>query len=163
MSLRESCSIRIARREDTGVLSRFIRALGAFEGLEDLLTFREEELERELFDRCLLGAAVAECRKADSAPDSAYPVGFALWYYTYSTFRGQRGLFLEDLFVLPEARGQGLGSALLDWVADYAREQGCFRMDWGVLSWNEDAKRVYRGFGAEPVAAWEWWRKALNP
>lgn len=163
MSLRESCFIRPARREDTGVISRFIRALGAFEGLEGSLTFREEDLERELFDRCLLGAAVAECRKADSSPDSAYPVGFALWYFTYSTFRGQRGLFLEDLFVLPEARDQGIGSALLEWVGAFAREQGCFRMDWGVLSWNERAKKVYRGIGAGPVVDWEWWRRDLKP
>ena len=84
----------------------------------------------------------------------AEPVGFALFCHTYSTFLGQRGLYLEDLFVVPEWRGRGAGRALLSHLARIAIERECWRLEWTVLDWNEPAIRFYKGRGAESMNGW---------
>ncbi len=88
------------------------------------------------------------------------PVGFALFFHNYSTFLGRPGLYLEDLYVRPEARSKGVGMALLRHLARLARERGCGRLEWWVLDWNEAAIRFYRKLGAEPMADWTVFRLA---
>jgi GNAT superfamily N-acetyltransferase len=87
-------------------------------------------------------------------------VGFALFFHTYSTFLGQRGLYLEDLFVLPEWRGRGAGRALLTHLARIAAERGCGRFEWSVLDWNEPAINFYKNLGAKPMHEWTIFRVA---
>ena len=88
----------------------------------------------------------------------AEPVGFALWFHNYSTFLGRRGLYLEDLFVVPDWRGRGVGRALLAHLAQVAVARNCGRMEWSVLNWNEPAIRFYRGLGAKPMDEWTVYR-----
>jgi GNAT superfamily N-acetyltransferase len=86
------------------------------------------------------------------------PVGFAVYFHTYSTFLGQRGMYLEDIFVIPEHRSNGLGKLLLAHVANIAAERGCGRLEWSVLDWNENAARFYKGLGAEVMGDWRTFR-----
>lgn len=165
---RTGVTIRRALPEDLLVVHRLIRELALYEGLEDRFVCRVDDLGRELFGTGLIGAVLAEvadiAEVAAIAEDAARPVvvGFALWYYTFSTFRGKRGVYLEDLFVLPEHRGKGYGRALLKWMESMAKESGALRVDWSVLGWNEPAKAFYRSIGAHPVSDWESWRLELN-
>lgn len=92
------------------------------------------------------------------AEDGGRPVGFALYFYNYSTWRGRRGLYLEDLFVPPEHRGRGVGRALLRELARIAVRDDCARMEWSVLDWNEPALGFYRHLGAKPQDEWTTWR-----
>jgi GNAT superfamily N-acetyltransferase len=82
------------------------------------------------------------------------PVGFALFFHNFSTFHGKPGIYLEDLFVRPHARGRGIGKRLLAWLARAARERGCARLEWGVLDWNAPAIAFYRSLGAIPQDEW---------
>jgi len=154
--------VRPVTRDDASLLHALVRELAEYENLLDRFECPEAELERELFGTGLLDAAIAEC-SVDGPNGGEWTVaGFALWYYTYSTFRGRRGVYLEDLFVRPAFRGRGCGSALLSRVSERAKETGCHRVDWSVLSWNESAKAFYRSLGAAPVAEWEWWRLSMD-
>ena len=91
------------------------------------------------------------------------PVGFALFFHNYSTFLAQRGLYLEDLFVLPEARGKGVGYALLSELARIALSRDCGRMEWAVLKWNQLAIDFYQRIGAEPLHDWDVYRISGTP
>ena len=85
-------------------------------------------------------------------------MGFAVFFYTYSTFVGLPGLYLEDLYVKPEARGKGVGRALLRYLARLAKEKGCYRIEWAVLHWNEPAIGFYKSLGAVPMDEWAVYR-----
>ena len=124
-----------------------IRGLAEYEKLSDQVVATEDGLRASLF-----GPHPAAEVVIGYAGDQA--AGFALFFHNYSTFLGQRGLYLEDLFVLPEWRSKGLGRQLLAHLARIAVERGCGRMEWSVLDWNEQAMRVYRGIGATPLDDW---------
>lgn len=96
-------------------------------------------------------ASSNEERTAEAAPR---PVGFALYFYNYSTWRGHAGIYVEDLFVLPEYRGKGIGKALLQQVARIAVAEGCPRLEWAVLNWNQLAIDFYNSIGAQPMSEW---------
>ncbi|MCB0153979.1 MAG: GNAT family N-acetyltransferase, partial [Anaerolineae bacterium] len=85
---------------------------------------------------------------------AADPVGFALFFYTFSTFLARPGLYLEDLFIKPEFRGRGCGRIMLAYLARLAQARGCGRLEWSVLDWNEPALKLYRSLGAEPLSDW---------
>src|SRR5688572_18660946 len=115
--------------------------------MTDQVVATEADVERTLFGpNPMAEAAIA--RSGDE------PVGFALWFYNYSTFLGRPGLYLEDLFVLPDQRGRGIGRALLTHLARVAVSRNCGRMEWSVLNWNDPAIRFYRSLGAEPMDEW---------
>lgn len=140
-------AIRPALPADVPLILSLIRALAAYEHLEHEVVADEAAIHATLF-----GAdAVAEALIAEL--DGA-PVGFALYHHNVSTFLGRRGLYLEDLFVRPEARGFGLGRALLAELARIAMARKCGRMNWAVLDWNEPAINFYRSLGAELVESW---------
>lgn len=139
--------IRPAREDDVGLILRFIRELADYEKLLHEVVATEEKLRRTLFGP-RPGAEVV------IAEDGGEPVGFALFFHNYSTFLAQPGLYLEDLYVRPEARGRGIGRALLAHLARLARERECGRLEWWVLDWNEDAIRFYRSLGARPMDEW---------
>jgi GNAT superfamily N-acetyltransferase len=115
------------------------------------VSLEEEQLREHLFG----ARPFAEVLLAE---DAGAVVGFALFFHNFSTFRGQPGLYLEDLFVQPEYRGRGHGKALLAAVARLAVERGCGRIDWTVLNWNEPALRFYRALGAVPLDDWTLYR-----
>ena len=97
------------------------------------------------------------------AEEDGEPVGFALFFHTFSTFLGQPGLYLEDLFVVPERRGGGTGRALLQHMAKMAIDRGCGRLEWAVLNWNHDAIRFYERLGAKPNSEWTVYRLTGEP
>ncbi len=145
-------SIRNARPEDVTTILGFISALAEYEKAEPgAVSATEELLHQHLFGDGLGRGPTAECviGEIDGAPQ-----GFALWFMNFSTWRGKPGLYLEDLFVMPEARGKGLGRALLKHLARIAVGRGCERFEWIVLDWNEPALKVYRAIGAEPLSEW---------
>lgn len=142
-----SLTIREATRADVPVVLEFIRALAEYERLSHEVVATEELLTSALFG----ARPVAEVLIA--ALDDE-PAGFALYFHNFSTFLGRPGIYLEDLFVDPELRGNGIGRALLQRLASIAVERGCGRLEWSVLDWNEPAIGFYRRLGAEPMDEW---------
>jgi hypothetical protein len=139
--------IDAAQPRDTGILLSLIRALAQYERLSHLVVGTEAQLHEELFGaRPVIEAVVGwEGERA---------VGFALYFHNFSTFLARRGLYLEDLFVVPEARGRGYGKALMRHVARVAVERECGRFEWAVLDWNQPAIDFYRSLGAEVLPDW---------
>ena len=144
-------SIRSARAEDIPLIAQFIRDLAEYERLAHEVRFDEAVLQAKLFGprpyaEVLIGEIDGE------------PQGFALFFHNFSTFEGKPGIYLEDLFVRPEARGSGLGKALLKWLAALAVERDCARLEWSVLDWNEPSIQFYLGLGAKAMDEWTIYR-----
>lgn len=139
--------IRTARPGDEPQILAFIRGLAEYERLAHECVATEADLTRSLFGEH--PAAEVILAFADDEP-----AGFALFFHNYSTFLARRGLYLEDLFVLPAMRGRGIGLALLRHLARIALERECGRLEWSVLDWNDDAIRFYRRLGAQPMDEW---------
>lgn len=140
-------SIRPARPGEAGLVLRFIRALAEYEKLGDEVEATEAGLDAALF-----GARPrAFC---DIAEWDGEAVGFALWFYNFSTFRAQHGIWLEDLFVDPGHRGRGIGKALMAGLARRCVEEGLGRLEWWVLDWNQPAIEVYKAIGARMMDDW---------
>jgi GNAT superfamily N-acetyltransferase len=143
----ENFQIRPARVEDLQVILQLIRDLATYERAPDEVIATEEQLVDVLFGE----KPVAEVLLAF---EEQSPVGFAVYFYSFSTWLGRPGLYLEDLFVKPEKRGKGYGRALLVELARIARDRGCGRMEWAVLNWNEPAIKFYQALGAKPMNEW---------
>ena len=151
MSLR----IRSAIPEDVAVIFELIRALAEYEKLTHLVTGNVRSLHEHLFgDRVYAEAILAEWE--------GEPVGFALFFPNYSTFLTQPGIYLEDLFVLPQYRRRGIGKALLTHVTRLAAERGAGRLEWSVLDWNEPAIAFYRQMGATILQEWKICRVTID-
>jgi GNAT superfamily N-acetyltransferase len=143
----DNFQIRPARVDDVPIILELIRDLAAYERAPDEVVATEEQLIDVLFGE----RRVAEVLLAFEGKS---PVGFAVYFYNFSTWLGRPGLYLEDLFVKPEKRGKGYGRALLVELAKIARDRGCGRMEWAVLDWNEPAINFYRALGAKPMHEW---------
>ncbi|MBX3734277.1 MAG: GNAT family N-acetyltransferase [Verrucomicrobiae bacterium] len=139
--------IRSATVGDTPVIHRFIHALAAYERLSQECVATEEGLRATVFGES--PAAEVVLGEWDGTP-----VGMALFFTNYSTFLARPGIYMEDLFVLPEFRGRGFGKALLLHVGRLARQRGCGRFDWAVLKWNTPSIEFYRSLGAVPLDEW---------
>jgi GNAT superfamily N-acetyltransferase len=144
-------SIRPAIRDDVPVIAELIRGLARYEKLEGEVVMTEELLDSSLFGR----RPYAEVLLAE---DEGRAVGFALFFHNFSTFLGRPGIYLEDLFVRPENRGEGIGRLLLANLARLAVERGCGRLEWAVLDWNQDAIGFYERLGAKPNSEWTVYR-----
>jgi GNAT superfamily N-acetyltransferase len=143
--------IRPAAEGDVPLILDLIRQLAQYEQRAHLVTATEDRVRRTLFGaRPAAEVLLAEC--------DGECAGFAVFFPSYSTYLAQPGIFLEDLYVQPHARGCGVGSALLQRVARIAVERGCGRLEWGVLDWNEPSIRFYRNLGAEPLEDWTKYR-----
>jgi GNAT superfamily N-acetyltransferase len=144
--------IRPAVPADLAEICSFIRDLAAYEKLSDAVRFDEAVMARHLFgERPMAEVLIGEV----AGPDGTLrPQGFALFFHNFSTFEGLPGIYLEDLYVRPEARGAGLGKGLLVALAALAVERGCARLEWSVLDWNEPSIRFYRAMGARPLDDW---------
>src|SRR5271154_143991 len=141
-------SIRAATPADVPLILELIRALATYEREPDAVKTTEADLLRDGFGP----HPVFECLIAETGEGE--PAGFALFFYNYSTWRGRTGIHLEDLFVLPRFRGQRIGKALLARVAARAAEQGCVRLRWDVLEWNQTAIDFYQSLGAKFLEEW---------
>lgn len=143
--------IRSATTADTPAICDLIRALADYEKLSHTVVLDEDRLREHLFGQRVFAEVLV-------AEEGEKVVGFALFFHNYSTFLGQPGLYLEDLFVRPEYRRRGHGKALLAAVARIAIERGCGRLEWSVLDWNEPAIAFYRSLGAVPLDDWTMFR-----
>lgn len=142
-----SITIRAAAADDIGLIHELILALADYEKLRHEVRADPAKLERHLF-----GAHPAA--EVLIAEEDGAAVGFALFFHTFSTFEGRPGLYLEDLYVRPEARGRGAGKALLARLARLALERDCARLEWAVLDWNAPALAFYRSVGARALDEW---------
>ncbi|WP_333822701.1 GNAT family N-acetyltransferase [Pinisolibacter sp.] len=140
-------AIRSARPGEAGLVLSFVKALAAYEDLSHAVAATEAALDRALFGP----APRVFC---DLAEVDGVAVGFALWFHSYSTFQGAAGIYIEDLFVLPEARGHGVGKALVVHLARRCRDEGLGRLHWAVLDWNAPAIAFYRSLGAVMRDEW---------
>ena len=141
---------RFAKEDDCGLILGFIRALADYEKMSDQVIATESLLREWIFEK----------QKAEVifACEDGKEVGFALFFHNFSTFLGRAGIYLEDLFVLPEYRGKGYGKALLKKLAQITEERGCGRLEWWCLDWNKPSIDFYRSLGAEPMDEWTTYR-----
>jgi GNAT superfamily N-acetyltransferase len=147
MVMANTLQIRQATEADLSIILSLIRELAEYERAPDAVVATETGLREVLFGNkpsaeVLLGLEEGE------------PVGFAVYFFNFSTWLGRPGLYLEDLFVRPEKRGKGYGRAFLERLAQIAKGRDCGRMEWAVLDWNEPAIQFYRKLGAEPMDEW---------
>ena len=152
----ERLRIRPATPADAVVVMAFIRDLAEYEKLLDDVIATPVDIERALF-------APQPRVFCDIAAWDGVPAGFALWFYNFSTFRGRHGIYLEDLFVKPTFRGHGIGKALLVGLAQRAVKEGCARVEWSVLDWNEPSINFYKSLGAVPLDEWSIFRLTGEP
>ena len=141
---------RYAEEKDTALILHFIRQLAIYEKMEDQVTADEHLLKEWLFEK--------QTARVIFALEEEREVGFALFFHNFSTFLGKGGIYLEDLFVLPEHRGKGAGKGLLRQLARIAKERGCGRMEWCCLDWNQPSIDFYLSLGACPMADWTLYR-----
>ena len=146
-------AVRTAVRADMPLIAALIRGLAEYEGLSHAVRMEDARLEAYLFgERPMAEVLIGEC--------DGVPRGFALFFHNFSTFEGRPGIWLEDLFVMPEWRRSGLGRALLREVARIAVERDCGRLEWSVLDWNDLAIGFYKRIGAQPMDEWTTFRMA---
>lgn len=139
--------LRLAERSDAGQILQFITALAEYEKLLDQVVATEQKLLDTLFgDQPYAEVIIAEYQQQ--------PAGFALFFHNYSTFLAKPGIYLEDLFVLPELRGKGIGKALITYLAQLAVSRDCGRLEWSVLDWNQPAIDFYQSLGATMLHDW---------
>ncbi len=143
--------IRPAGERDIPRVLAFIRELARYERLEHEVIATEEALRTSLFGARPYAEVVLACLEDE-------PVGFALFFHNFSTFKGRPGIYLEDLYVRPEVRGRGVGRRLLEWLARTALERSCARLEWAVLDWNAPSIAFYRGLGAQSMDEWRIFR-----
>ena len=143
-------TFRFAEERDTPLILDFIRRLADYEHLLDQVVADEATLADQLFEK--------KNAEVLFALEDGKEVGFALFFHNFSTFLGRAGLYLEDLFVLPEHRGKGYGKAILQRLAAIAVERGCGRMEWWCLDWNQPSIGFYKSLGAEPMSDWTVYR-----
>ncbi len=143
----ERITIRPATAQDVPAILGFVRALAHYEHLEHEVVATEDSLRNTLFGPRPYAEVVFACVDEE-------PLGFALFFHNYSTFLAKPGIYLEDLFVRPEARGRGLGKRLLSWLAKTTVERDCGRLEWAVLDWNEPSIGFYKSLGAVPMDEW---------
>ena len=143
-------SFRYAQREDVSLILKFIKGLAEYEKMLNEVVADEKLLEEWIFDRQKAEVifAVVDGKEA----------GFALFFHNFSTFLGRAGIYLEDLYVLPEYRGKGYGKALLKKLAAIALERECGRLEWWCLDWNKPSIDFYLSLGAEPMSDWTVYR-----
>ena len=148
----DNFNIRNARPQDCPVIAELIRGLAHYEKLDDQCQVTPELLEKCLFgDKPECYAVVGWITEEDGTEK---PVSFALYFYNFSTFLARKGLYLEDIFVLPEYRHRGIGKKMMNYLAAKAVEDGCGRFDWSVLDWNQPAIDFYESIGATVMQEW---------
>lgn len=143
----EMLNIKMATKKEAPIVLDFIKKLAEYEKLSHEVTATVEDLNNTLFSKnSNTEAAIGYLNNQ--------PTAIAIFFHNYSTFLGKKGLYLEDLFVLPEVRGKGIGKSMLKYLAKIALERDCGRFEWSVLDWNEPAIKFYKNIGAEIKKEW---------
>jgi GNAT superfamily N-acetyltransferase len=146
----EQFKIRPAEESDVKLILQFIKGLSEYEKLSHEVVATEENLRKTLFKQKMAEVIIGEF--------GGDPVGFALFFHNYSTFLGQAGIYLEDLYIIPEMRGKGFGKTMLKHLAKLAVERDCGRLEWACLDWNEPSICFYKGLGAKAQEDWTVYR-----
>jgi len=141
-----SFNIRSAKETEAGLILEFIKKLAAYEKCSDEVVADEATIYNSIF--------VEKAAEVIFAEEDGVVIGFALFFHNFSTFVGRKGLYLEDLFIIPEKRGLGYGKAILKYLANIAVERNCGRMEWICLDWNAPSLAFYRSIGAVPMDEW---------
>jgi len=141
-----SFNIRPAKETEAGLILGFIKKLAAYEKCSDEVVADEATIYNSIF--------VEKAAEVVFAEEDGMVIGFALFFHNFSTFVGRKGLYLEDLFIIPEKRGLGYGKAILKYLANIAVERNCGRMEWICLDWNAPSLAFYRSIGAVPMDEW---------
>lgn len=144
------CAIREAQPNDSALILSYIEKLADYENLRDKVTITEAQIRKDFFQYGFARAIFVET--------DVETVGFAVYYYAYSTFAGRKSLFVEDIFIDEEYRHQGFAREIFSFLAKIAADTNCIRMEWDVLNWNEKALSFYRSLGASPRDEWQTWR-----
>ena len=139
-------TIRPAKETEAGLILEFIKKLAAYEKCSDEVVADEQTIYNSIF--------VEKAAEVVFAEEDGVVIGFALFFHNFSTFVGRKGLYLEDLFIIPEKRGLGYGKAILKYLANIAVERHCGRMEWICLDWNAPSLAFYRSIGAIPMDEW---------
>ncbi|HMN18308.1 MAG TPA: GNAT family N-acetyltransferase [Ignavibacteriaceae bacterium] len=143
--------IRFAEKSDTPIIFSLIKQLAEYEKLSDKVITTEEKIKQSIFgNNQFIEVLIAEFE--------GKAVGYALFFKNYSTFLGKAGIYLEDLFVLPDYRGKGIGKSLLKKIISIAKQRDYGRVEWSVLDWNVSAIEIYKKIGAEPLDEWKIFR-----
>lgn len=145
-----SFHIRFAQEADISAILGFIHALADYEHMSDQVIADDALLREWIFEKKKAEVLIGE--------EQGFPVGMALFFHNFSTFLGRAGIYLEDLFVLPEKRGNGYGKALLERLAAITVARGCGRLEWSCLDWNQPSIDFYRSMGAVPMSEWTTYR-----
>ena len=147
--------IRFAEEDDSQLILDFIKGLAVYEKMLDQVEATEERIRESVFEKEQAEVIIAE--------ENGEAVGFALFFHNYSTFLGRANLYLEDLFVIPEARGKGYGKKLLKKLTEIALDRGCKRVDWSCLDWNKSSIEFYKSIGAKAMDEWTVYRLEGEP
>lgn len=142
-----SLIIREAHRSDSGLILRFIKELAEYEKAANEVSATKSSIESSIFSK-------GSTTKAIICEIDGHPIGFAVYFFNYSTWQGKHGLYLEDLYITKTHRGCGAGKAILRHLAQIAVKNKCGRFEWSVLTWNEPAIKFYRSIGAKPKNDW---------
>lgn len=146
----EQFSVRPARPEDCGAILTLIRAIAEYEKMSGEVAATEESIRHAMFDEGITHCLLAEA--------DGQLIGYALYFYNFSTFVGVKGMYLEDIFLYPAWRGRGFGRKLMQELLQIAARENCGRMEWCCLNWNTPSQAFYRSLGAQPMDAWTTWR-----
>ena len=142
--------VRQAQPGDTAAILSLIKGLAEYEHMSEDVSATEAMIQTEIFEKQSARVLIGE--------ENGLPVGFMLYFYNFSTFLGKKGLYLEDLYILPSCRGKGYGKKMLRQLAQIAVAQGCGRMEWSCLDWNEPSIQFYKALGAQPLDTWTTYR-----
>ena len=148
--MNQNITVRFAQPSDAQTIAQFIHGLAEYENLSNEVVATPELLREWIFEKQKAEVLFAEI--------DGKPVGFALFFHNFSTFLGRAGIYLEDLFVLPEYRGKGCGKALLRRLAQITTERGCGRLEWACLDWNQPSINFYLSLHAQPMTEWTTYR-----
>ena len=146
----DNLKIRETSEEDCGLILSFIKEIAEYEKLSDEVVATEEILKESIFNNNRAEVVIVEL--------DGKAVGYALYFYNFSTFNGKSGLYLEDLFIKKEFRGRGIGKEVFKFLGKKAKEEGCKRMEWSCLDWNEPSIKFYKSLGAVAMDEWTVYR-----
>lgn len=150
MEQNSSLAIREANAEDAPLILKMIKELAVYEDMLDCVQATEEIVYDSLFVRKKANALIVEY--------DSRAIGYVIYFYNFSTFTGKPGLYVEDIYIIPEMRKNGFGKYIFRYLADIARKENCARMEWACLDWNESSIRFYKGMGAIDMNEWTVYR-----